>query len=188
MKCLKETTIQPHNPYILWQFSGLPSDIRMKVTSILSILLIGCVAISTSMPRRAKREAYDLPDGINLLLNADLRSTFTCQGDGYYADVDNNCQIFHVCHGHEEGKLRQWSFACGNQTMFNQLTFTCSYPEESIPCNKAPDFFYLNGNVQKGDPEVPFLEDQDVQNAAPLIPGYNGVDNRNADSARPNRG
>ncbi|GIX87195.1 chitin-binding type-2 domain-containing protein [Caerostris darwini] len=153
---------------------------KMKAVSILCIVLIGCLAVCSGMPKRAKRAAYDLPDGVNLLIQ-NLRSTFSCQGDGYYADVDNNCQVFHVCHGHEEGSPRQWSFACGNQTVFNQLTFTCSYPEEAIPCDKAPDFFYLNGNVQRGDPEVPFLNDQDVQNAAPFIPGYNDVSNRNAD-------
>ncbi|GFS42314.1 chitin-binding type-2 domain-containing protein [Nephila pilipes] len=155
--------------------------------SNLCIVLIGFLATCSAMPKRTRRAAYDLPDGINLLLQ-DLRSTFSCQGDGYYADVDNNCQIFHVCHGFEEGSPRQWSFACGNQTIFNQLTFTCSYPEEAIPCNKAPDFFYLNGNMQQGDPEVPFLNEQDVQNAAPLIPGYNNVDQRSGEPERPSRG
>ncbi|XP_054721125.1 uncharacterized protein LOC129230730 [Uloborus diversus] len=148
-------------------------------------IFFGVLVCTSAFPKRSKREAYDLPDGINLLLQ-DIRSTFSCQGDGYYADVDNNCQIFHVCHGYQEGSPRQWSFACGNQTVFNQLTMTCSYPEEAIPCDRAPDFFYLNGNVQQGDPEVPFLQDQDVQNAAAFIPGYNNlaVD----EPARPGRG
>lgn len=83
---------------------------------------------------------------------------------------------------------RQWSFACGNQTVFNQLTFTCSFPEEAIPCDKAPDFFYLNSNVLQGDPEVPFLQDQDVQNAAEFIPGYNSLASTNNKPASPSRG
>ncbi|XP_035230719.1 uncharacterized protein LOC118202661 [Stegodyphus dumicola] len=154
---------------------------------IICSVLLGSLVFSSALPRRNKRAAYDLPDGINLLLQ-DIRSTFSCQGDGYYADVDNNCQIFHVCHGFEEGSPRQWSFACGNQTVFNQLTFTCSYPEEAVPCDRAPDFFYLNGNVQQGDPEVPFLNEQDVQNAAAFIPGYNNLASRGAEAAQPARG
>ena len=27
----------------------------------------------------------------------EIRTTFACPGNGYYADTDNNCQLFHVC-------------------------------------------------------------------------------------------
>lgn len=50
-----------------------------------------------------------------------VRSTFTCFANGYYADVDNNCQIFHVCYSaeHTDGTHEQhmYSFVCGNQTV-----------------------------------------------------------------------
>ena len=45
---------------------------------------------------------------------------------GYYADVANDCQLFHVCYlvlypdGQEE--MIKWSFICPNQTIFDQVT------------------------------------------------------------------
>lgn len=53
--------------------------------------------------------------------------------------------------------------------VFNQLTFTCTYPEDAVPCIHAQDFYYLNSHVDAADPEVHFLDDQDVQRAAPLM-------------------
>lgn len=45
-----------------------------------------------------KREAYELPDGLDYIPS--IRTTFQCPGAGYYADMDNNCQLFHVCIQH----------------------------------------------------------------------------------------
>ena len=45
---------------------------------------------------------------------------------GYYADVANECQLFHVCYpvlypdGQQE--MIKWSFICPNQTIFDQVT------------------------------------------------------------------
>ena len=52
---------------------------------------------------------------------------FSCEGRsyGYYADVANECQLFHVCYpvaypdGQEE--MLKWSFICPNQTIFDQV-------------------------------------------------------------------
>lgn len=66
--------------------------------------------------------------------------------------------------------MLQWSFMCGNQTVFNQFSFTCSYPEDAVPCASARDFFYLNANLGAG-PNVPFHNEQDVARAAAVTPG-----------------
>jgi hypothetical protein len=52
-----------------------------------------CVAI-------AYATAYELPDGVADILQFPIRSTFDCTNRpyGYYADVDNDCKIFHVCY------------------------------------------------------------------------------------------
>jgi len=90
-----------------------------------------------------------------------VRSTFTCFANGYYADVDNNCQIFHICSSADnaDGSHEQhmYSFLCGNQTVFNQLTFTCTYPEDAVPCVHATEFYYLNSHIEAADPEVHFF-------------------------------
>ncbi|KAG0433155.1 hypothetical protein HPB47_020185 [Ixodes persulcatus] len=123
---------------------------------------------------QAKREAYVLPDGAEFIVGG-FRTSFTCPAkNGYFADVDNNCQIFHVCNvvNYPDGKteVQQYSFFCGNQTVFSQLSLTCTFPEEAVPCNNAPDFFYVNDNI--GIEKAPFLTDNDVQRASQLIPLY----------------
>ncbi|GIZ01051.1 hypothetical protein CEXT_625961 [Caerostris extrusa] len=136
---------------LLWDFSA-------SVSCVLSGLALSLAA------SRSKRAAYELPDGAELLVGA-VKTSFACANDGYYADIDNNCQIFHVCHtvvkpdGNAE--MLQWSFLCGNQTVFNQFSFTCSSYEDAIPCAAARDFFYLNANIGAG-PNVPFHNEQDV--------------------------
>lgn len=134
-------------------------------------LLVAAVSAGKS---RSKRAAYELPDGADLVVGS-IKTSFNCPAkNGYFADVDNNCQIFHVCNvvTYPDGKteVQQYSFFCGNQTVFNQLSLTCAFPEEAVPCNNAPDFFYVNDNI--GIPDAPFLTDADVQKAAALIPGF----------------
>lgn len=67
-----------------------------------------------------RKERYSLPEGAELLVGP-VRSTFTCFANGYYADVDNNCQIFHICSSADnaDGSHEQhmYSFLCGNQTV-----------------------------------------------------------------------
>lgn len=145
------------------------------MNSIIFCVLLTVAAVSAKS--RSKREAFDLPDGADLLVGS-VRTNFACpQGAvGYFADTENDCKIFHVCNTivEEDGaaETQQFSFLCGNQTMFNQLSFTCSMPEDAVPCSEAPSFFYLNDNLRLGDPKVAFLDDQDIQRAAPLIQSY----------------
>ncbi|XP_064485480.1 uncharacterized protein LOC135397873 [Ornithodoros turicata] len=137
------------------------------------LIVLGVIVAAFAVPR-SKRAAYDLPDGAELLVGA-YKTSFQCPArNGYFADTDNNCQLFHVCNvvTHPDGntEVQQYSFLCGNQTVFNQLTLTCAFPEEAVPCANAPDFFYVNDKI--GIPDAPFLTDDDVLKAAPLIPGY----------------
>lgn len=44
--------------------------------------------------------------------------------------------------------------------MFNQLTLTCAFVDEAIPCKHAPRFQYLNEVIHR--PREPFLTDADV--------------------------
>jgi len=145
----------------------------MKVGKLIlvlcSVLLVSCSA-TESHRRRNKRAAYQLPDGIEFFVGS-VRSTFQCPGDGYYADMDNGCQLFHVCHTFQkadgETDVQHFTFACGNQTVFNQLTMTCAYEDDSVPCENSRDFYYLNDILYQ--PQQPFLTDQDISRADPLI-------------------
>jgi hypothetical protein len=147
---------------------------KLLVALFLGFAIILTLSQSKSL-KRSKRQslAYVLPDGAELLLSAPLKTGFQCTDDGYFADVENNCQVFHVCHAQTdpEGKttMNHWSFLCGNQTVFNQLTLTCAWEEEAIPCQSAPQFFGLNARI--GQPNVLFLEDNDIAQGYALYSG-----------------
>lgn len=133
------------------------------------------LAVANAQTDRTKRQSGGellLPDGVEFLLAAPLQSTFRCEGAGYYADIDNNCQIFHICdvQVNQEGlaEVRQYSFACGNQTIFNQLTLTCALPDDSIPCNLAPQFYPINQRI--GQPNVLLHTEEEVALANQYIP------------------
>ncbi|XP_076369599.1 uncharacterized protein LOC143256343 [Tachypleus tridentatus] len=140
----------------------------MKSAIIIAVL---CVAVATAL-LRAKRTAFELPPGVEFIVGQ-ITTSFSCDGlpSGYYGDVDNECKIFHICHTQTlpDGDLsvRHWSFFCGNQTIFNQMSFTCAFPEEAVPCRYAPDFYYLNNNI--GVENAPFLTDEDIARAYAVI-------------------
>ncbi|XP_071448522.1 U-scoloptoxin(01)-Cw1a-like, partial [Hetaerina americana] len=85
-----------------------------------------------------------------------VRTTFSCDGRiyGYYADVENDCKVFHVCSPSvdDNGKvlgMAHYSFFCGNLTMFNQESLTCTDPEDALPCNEAPNLYEIK-NLEFG--------------------------------------
>lgn len=43
----------------------------------------------------------------------------------------------------------QYTFACGNKTLFNQFSLTCAHEAESLPCESSKEFFYLNERIGK---------------------------------------
>jgi hypothetical protein len=133
-----------------------------------AVIALAVVAIAVALPRN-KRQAFFLPDGVELIVGP-INTNFNCDGlrYGYYADIDNNCQIFHVCNPitHADGNQEtlQYSFFCGNQTVFNQLTLTCAFPEDAVPCQNARDFYYVNDNI--GIEDAVFLKEEDIVRAS----------------------
>ncbi|XP_013793864.1 uncharacterized protein LOC106477891, partial [Limulus polyphemus] len=127
-----------------------------------------CIAAVNAL--LAKRTAFELPPGSEFIVG-EITTGFSCDGlpSGYYADVSNDCKIFHICQTLANGDLSvgHWSFFCGNQTIFNQMSFTCAFPDEAVPCNYAPDFYYLNNNI--GVEKAPFLTDEDIARAYAVI-------------------
>uniref|UniRef100_T1J0R7 Chitin-binding type-2 domain-containing protein n=1 Tax=Strigamia maritima TaxID=126957 RepID=T1J0R7_STRMM len=106
-------------------------------------------------PAAAGPASLTLPDGADVILG-DIKPGFTCESKiyGYYADIFNDCKLFHVCVpvGDENGVTNpiQWSFVCGNQTLFNQEKLTCDY-QENVDCSKSENFYSINENF--GRPE-----------------------------------
>lgn len=53
------------------------------------------------------------------------KTSFTCRQreTGYYADVETDCQVYHMCD--EQG--RQFSYTCPNATLFQQRMLICDH-------------------------------------------------------------
>ena len=101
--------------------------------------------------------AYSFAADAETLLKTPLQSNFKCEGKayGYYADTDNNCQVFHICLPLEDDagaviETAHWSFICGNGTIFDQATLTCNHEDDAFPCAEAASLY---GAVEFGKVE-----------------------------------
>lgn len=123
----------------------------MSYASTLIVVALASLAYA-NMP-------YEFGDGYQYIVGEPVRS-FTCEGRnyGYYADVDNFCQVFHICLPIEDDfgqiiQTAQFSFICGNQTIFNQQTLTCDHPEFAFPCEQAQSLYSRNDLFGRIDEE-----------------------------------
>ncbi|XP_071514915.1 uncharacterized protein [Panulirus ornatus] len=80
------------------------------------------------------------------LLEEVPQTSFSCldRPYGYYADVEANCQAFHVCLNN-----LKWSFLCPNQTLFNQEYLVCDHAI-NVDCSQASSLYTLNDNFGIG--------------------------------------
>lgn len=84
------------------------------------------------------------------ILESIPQTKFDCAGriDGYYADVETRCQVFHVCSTQPDNIVIKNSFLCPNGTLFNQENFACQWWAD-IDCPTSDQFFKLNENIGK---------------------------------------
>merc|ERR1712213_25744 len=99
-------------------------------------------------------DTASLPAGSDDVLTSPYVDGFSCEGQayGYFADVQNNCEVFHICYPltDETGRITEylkWSFFCGNGTVFDQEALVCNHPEDAFPCEESPSLY---GSVQFG--------------------------------------
>ncbi|CAL4209029.1 unnamed protein product, partial [Meganyctiphanes norvegica] len=94
-------------------------------------------------------EPLNLPSGASFMLG-DISSSFSCSDRpyGYYADVDNFCRVYHICNPQEfaDGTVQtyQYSFMCGEGTVFDQRMQTCEREHMATPCSDAPNYYFIN--------------------------------------------
>ncbi|XP_072767517.1 uncharacterized protein Thw isoform X2 [Anoplolepis gracilipes] len=64
-------------------------------------------------------------------------TSFSCRGlrGGYYADLETNCQVFHIC---DNG--RKISFLCPNGTIFQQSQLICDWWFK-VDCSKSTELY-----------------------------------------------
>jgi len=76
-------------------------------------------------------------------------TSFLCDGQvdgGYYADVETDCQAFHICTNDGQGGLTKYSFLCPNGTLFQQQYFVCDW-WFNVDCSLAESLYSLNEQV-----------------------------------------
>ena len=142
-----------------------------------------------------KRQAltYSLPSGVEEFAPTAVTSFRCNEQGGYFADVETQCKLFHVCLPQElangSRQVSQFTFACGNQTVFNQFSLTCAHPDvsadlrslqaeithfcsplkqDAIPCESSTEFFYLNERVSASE-KVNLHSDDDLVKLSALL-------------------
>ncbi|XP_072749680.1 uncharacterized protein [Anoplolepis gracilipes] len=90
---------------------------------------------------RNRLETYEEISSEQSDIFGNLSFRFTCEGMpiGFYADIDYNCKIFHVCENSGDG----FPVICSNNKVFDQKQRICT-DEENIDCQHAHEWYYLN--------------------------------------------
>ena len=98
-----------------------------------------CVSFTLSVEKEGDdpldwlRDSIPGEPGVDYPILASVQETsFTCDGltfGGYYADVEQQCQAYHVCLQDPitPDTLYPVSFLCPNGTIFNQEIFVCDW-------------------------------------------------------------
>ncbi|XP_076260577.1 uncharacterized protein LOC143196620 [Rhynchophorus ferrugineus] len=75
------------------------------------------------------------------------KTTFTCRNlkSGYYADLETDCQVFHIC---EDG--RKISFLCPNGTIFQQSELICEWWNK-VNCTNSPYLYEESAEKLQND-------------------------------------
>ncbi|XP_044266070.1 U-scoloptoxin(01)-Cw1a-like [Tribolium madens] len=126
----------------------------MKFLNVVPILfcVVNCAPKLRIIPSQTPPQLLTLPSNATSI-RLDISDSFSCDNRayGYYADVENDCQIFHVClpitysDGHNQ--TFRWSFICPEDTVFNQEIFTCTRSDEAMDCADSPRYYDLNTNL-----------------------------------------
>nr|XP_040236389.1 uncharacterized protein LOC120957963 [Anopheles coluzzii] len=131
------TTIEGHTESIQRKLYEPP--LRRGLRSVLIHAHVGDTA-TNSFPS-AEMDSYQGlvgRPGIDFPVLTHIPNTvFDCKnhGNGYFADLETRCQVFHIC---DDGK--KISFLCPNGTIFRQLDLICDWWFK-VDCASTPNHF-----------------------------------------------
>lgn len=104
------------------------------------------------------------PPQTNLNFENLPNTTFSCEGKvvgGYYADVETNCQMFHVCTLGQKGETQDIKFLCLQGTVFDQRTRVCERDEE-VDCRSSANFYDINKELYHDSNEAHLEFDSNI--------------------------
>jgi len=111
-----------------------------------------------------EESSFELPaDWANIRSNID--TSFSCVGRafGYYSDIHNDCQLYHVCNPREENGVTVYShspFICPLGTVFDQRSTACIHSTPDFSCAESVQHYaetenrYANENEASASPFV----------------------------------
>ncbi|XP_014364381.2 uncharacterized protein PF11_0207 isoform X1 [Papilio machaon] len=147
----------------------LSDDIELELQSGLLVKML------REMVNQTKVDTLNLPSNATSI-RENITDTFSCENRtyGYYADVDNECQVFHVCLPSQAVTGRnvtfRWSFICPAETVFNQEVLTCTRPRDAISCDESPMYYDVNmefGKVNDSKEQTKPEDNAPMSNSAP---------------------
>jgi len=115
-----------------------------------------------SLPQSAEALFLDLPSGADLAMGGRrIDTSFSCNGlaYGYFADMKNECIIYHICQPYEDEEghhlFRRISSFCPLGTVFDQLSLGCTNIETAIPCLDSANYYPTTMRRFAGAPRAP---------------------------------
>lgn len=78
------------------------------------------------------------------------QTSFTCADKihgGYYADIETNCQMYHVCARDKFGRMKSSKFLCGNGTVFDQRHMVCQDYRKVQNCKDSAKYYKNNARL-----------------------------------------
>ena len=93
-------------------------------------------------------------------------TSFLCEVqpvEGYYADQEADCQVYHVCSDIGDGLFSKFDFLCPNGTIFNQEEFVCDW-WFNVDCSNADAYYALNIEVAEQNAERQRLREEGIEN------------------------
>lgn len=92
--------------------------------------------------------ALNLPAQADSVIASGISFSFSCENMpyGYYADVLNNCQVYHICKpiiNNGLQSMQRFSFFCPQGTFFDQIKHVCMSANSAdlTPCHLASNYF-----------------------------------------------
>ncbi|XP_076031335.1 U-scoloptoxin(01)-Cw1a-like [Oratosquilla oratoria] len=114
------------------------------------VFLLACWCSSSGVLAASSPSNFELPSNATVVNGGPIVTGFSCDGlkYGYYADVNNDCRVFHVCAPYLDAdnfiKTIMYSFICGQGTVFDQATLTCNHVAAATNCAEAPGLYSVN--------------------------------------------